>query len=180
MSWATSEDADALVQYSEAPDNLPNNFIAYDPTLTTYHELFLSGLKPNTTYYLRVTSRDRAGNSPPDDNGRTLYSFTTLQPRLPPWLDNMETNSLEWSVISADESETEWTRGVPGGGETAHSPVNCWGINLGGGSVSLSESYLVSPGVLLTGGNRATLHFWHNYDLFPQSDFEFGLAAVAS
>jgi hypothetical protein len=49
---------------------------------------------------------------------------------------------------------------------------------LGGGSLGLAESYLISPGILLTGGNRATLRFWHQYDFLPQSDFEIQLAAV--
>lgn len=178
VSWFTSKDSDALVQYSESPDSFPINFTVYDPLPGQYHELFLTGLKPNTTYYLRVSSRDRAGNTTVDDNGGQHYAFTTLQPLSPPWSDNMETNSLLWSVISPEESETQWTRGVPGGGETAHSPHNCWGSNLGGGPVSLLESYLISPGVLLGGGNRATLRFWHNYDFLPQSEFEFQLAGI--
>ncbi len=178
VSWDTSEDADALVQYSESPDSFPNNFTAYDATLTTTHEVLLTGLKPNQNYYVRVVSRDRAGNAATDDNGGTLYSFTTLLPKSPPFTDNVETASIEWSTFAAEESETVWTRGAPGGGETAHSPTNCWGSNLGGGTISQSECYLVSPGILLTGGNRATLRFWHNYDFFPRSDFEIEGAAV--
>ncbi|MCW5553569.1 MAG: S8 family serine peptidase [Verrucomicrobiae bacterium] len=178
VSWFTSKDSDALVLYSESPDSFPINFTAYDPLPGQYHELFLTGLKPNTKYYLRVASRDRAGNTTVDDNGGQFYTFTTLQPLTPPWSDNMETNSLLWSVISPDESETQWRRGTPGGGEMAHSPVNCWGSNLGGGPVSLLESYLISPGVLLSGGNRVTLRFWHNYDFFSQSEFEFQLAGI--
>ncbi|MBE0545418.1 MAG: S8 family serine peptidase [Verrucomicrobia bacterium] len=178
VSWSTSKPTDALVLYSESPDSFPINFTAYDPLPSQYHEVFLTGLKPNTTYYLRVSSRDRAGNTTVDDNGGQFYTFTTLQPLSPPWSDNMETNSLLWSVISPDESETQWTRGTPGGGETANSPVNCWGSNLGGGPVSLLESYLISPGVLLSGGNRATLRFWQNYDFLPQSEFEFQLAGI--
>lgn len=178
VSWETSEDADALVQFSESPDVFPINFTAYDPVRSTHHELFLAGLRPNTTYYLRVTSRDRAGNTAVDDNNGQLYSFTTLQPLTTPWIDNLETNNLDWSVISAEESEGQWTRGVPGGGETANSPENCWGSNLDGGPVSIMESYLISPGVLLSGGNRATLRFWHNYDFFPQGDFDIELAGL--
>lgn len=178
VSWETSEAADALVQYSESPNNFPINFTAYDPTLGTFHEVFLSGLKPNQTYYVRVVSRDRAGNTTVDDNGGAFYRFTTLQPKLPPFTDNFELPSVEWSTYAADESESAWTRGVPGGGETAHSPVNCWGSNLRGGALSQSECYLISPGILLSGGNRATLRFWHNYDFFPRSEFEIELAAV--
>jgi hypothetical protein len=171
VSWETTEDSDGLVQYSESP-GFPVNFTAYDPTLGTYHELFLSGLKPNTTYYVRVLSRDRAGNTATEDNNGQSYTFTTLQPRGTPWQDNMETNSAEWSTYATADSETDWTRGQPGGGETANSPVNCWGSNLDGGPLSIAECYLISPAVLLTGGNRATLRFWHNYDFIPQSEFD--------
>jgi hypothetical protein len=178
VTWVTSKQADSLVQYGESPVNLPNNFTAFNPLLTTEHRIFLSGLKPNTTYYLRVTSRDRAGNTATDDNRGNLYTFTTLQPLTPPWSDDIETNNLDWSVITAEESESEWMRGTPGGGATAHSGANCWGSNLGGGGVSLMESYLISPGIFLSGGNQATLRFWHNYDFLPQGDSDFQLAAV--
>ena len=60
-----------------------------------------------------------------DDNNGQFYSFTTLQPRVPPWQDNMETNNVEWSTYVAADSESEWTRGQPGGGESTHSPTNC-------------------------------------------------------
>lgn len=176
--WDTTKDSDSLVQYSESPGSLPNNFVAYDALPTTAHEIFLSGLKPNTTYYLRVTSRDRAGNSTTDDNAGRLYSFTTRQPLTPPWFDNIEANNTDWSVITSDESESGWTRGAPGGGETAHSGANVWGSILNGASVSQFESYLISPGIFLTGGNKATLRFWQNYDFTTQGDFDIQLAAV--
>jgi hypothetical protein len=172
VSWETSEETDALVQYSESSDSFPVNFTAYDPTLETDHELFLSGLQPATTYYVRLLSRDRAGNMTMDDNNGQFYTFTTLQPRMPPWQDNMETNSVEWSTFTVTDSETEWTRGQPGNGETANSPTHCWGSNLDGGPLSLGECYLISPGILLSGGNRATLRFWHNYDFLQQSEFD--------
>lgn len=178
VSWTTSEPADGLVQYSESPDAFPYNYTAYDSLRVTDHQMFLSNLKPNTTYYLRVTSRDRAGNATVDDNDGEFHIFTTLQPLTPPWFDDMEAASLDWTVISPAESESEWTRGVPGHGETGHESINCWGSNLGGGPVGLMESYLISPGVLLTGGNRATLRFFHNYDFTPQSDYELQLAGL--
>ncbi len=178
VSWDTSKDSDSLVQYGEAPNNLPYNFTAYDPLLTTAHQIFLSGLKPNTTYYLRVTSRDRAGNATTDDNQGNYYSFTTLLPLTPPWFDDLETNNVNWSVITSDESETGWTRGTPGGGETAHSGTNVWSSNLSGGAVSQFESYLISPGIFLTGGNHATLHFWQNYDFTALGDNDYQIAAI--
>lgn len=35
----------------------------------------------------------------------------------------------------------------------------------------MAEGYLISPGILLTGGNRATLRFNHNFDFTEQSEF---------
>jgi hypothetical protein len=178
VTWDTTKDSDSLVQYGESPNNLPNNFVAYDPLLTTAHEMFLDGLKPNTTYYLRVTSRDRAGNTTTDDNAGDFYSFTTLQPLTPPWFDNLETNNNNWSVITSDESESGWTRGAPGAGESANSGTNVWGSNRDGLGISQMESYLVSPGIFLGGGNKATLRFSHNYDFTAQGEFDIQLAAV--
>ena len=178
VSWETSKPADALVQYSESPDLFPKNFIAYDPAPTTGHYLFLSLLKPGTTYYLRVTSRDRAGNTSTDDNAGNFYTFTTLLPLTAPWSDDLETNNYDWSTYAPPESDTDWTHGAPGGDETAHSGTNCWGSNLRGWPVSQLEAYLFSPGVLLTGGNKATLRFWHNYDFLPAGDYDFQLAAI--
>ena len=178
MSWDTSKTRTRSCNTASRRDSFPNNFTAYDPTLAGYHAVFLSGLKANTTYYVRVVSRDRAGNSTTDDNAGNLYSFTTLQPLTPPWSDNIETNTVNWSVIAPAESETQWTRGVPGGGETAHSPTNCWGSNLTAARSSQAETYLVSPGILLTGGNQATLRFWHNYDFLSGADGDIELAAV--
>jgi hypothetical protein len=179
VTWSTSKPADSLIQYGESPNNLPINFVAFDALLTTDHQLFLTGLKANTTYYLRITSRDRAGNATVDDNAGELYSFTTLEPLVPPWFDTLETNTPNWTVITADESDSGWTRGSPGGGETARSGTNAWGSNLSGGSIGQLESYLVSPAIVLEGGNKATLRFWQNYDFLSVGDFEFQLAAVA-
>lgn len=179
ISWTTSEPSDSLIQYTAGSGSFPFNFTAYDPALTTDHEIFLSNLQPNTKYYYRVTSRDRAGNTTVDDNDGDFYTFTTLQPRLPPWFDNIETNNIEWSTINSEDSEGGWSHGAPGNGETAHSGTNCWGSNLSGGSVSQMESFLISPGILLGGGgNKATLKFWHNYDFQAQGEFDIQLAAV--
>jgi subtilisin family serine protease len=179
--WDTSEPADALVQFSDTPENLsptnsfPINSTAYDPSLDTYHELLLQNLLPNHTYYFRVVSRDKAGNVAVDDNGGQYYIFTTLQPVSLPWTDDLEQGLGDWTVISAEGSERDWTLGTPGGGVSAHSPSTCWGSNLGGAQLGLAESVLVSPGIFLAGGNEATLRVWQNYDfLTADTEIEFG------
>ena len=178
VSWETSEPADALVQYSESPIAFPNNLTAYDPSPATFHTVLLNGLKPSTTYYVKVSSRDRAGNNTTDDNGGSNYITTTLLPHLTPWSDNIETNSVEWSTFTPTESESAWTRGTPGGGESAHSGSNCWGSNLDGGSIVLAESSLISPAVSLAGGNKATLRFWQNYDFSLPDDFHLAFIEI--
>jgi hypothetical protein len=172
VTWTTSEPADALVQYSESPGNFPINFTAYDPNFDVAHVLALDGLEPNRTYYFRVVSRDRAGNTTLDDNGGRLYTFRTLQPRSLPWTDDMEGGDTGWAIYTSDGSEVEWTLGVPGNSGTAHSPVHAWGSNLDGGPASEAESFLISPALALLGGNRAKLRFWQNYDFFPQSELD--------
>ncbi len=44
----------------------------------TQHAVNLSGLSKNTSYALRVSATDLAGNSTSDDNGGNCYTFTTL------------------------------------------------------------------------------------------------------
>ena len=185
--WLTDKETDALVQYSTSPDSfdptnsLPTYFTAYDSQFDTYHEFMVQGLRANTTYYFRVTCRDRAGNTAMDDNGGRTYSFTTLDPIHPPWADDMEKPNPEWSTFTIPDSESQWEWGPPGGGQVANSGEFCWGSNLQGSSISQTECYLISPGILLTGGNRATLTFAHNYDFTPKSellDIEVGAVEI--
>jgi hypothetical protein len=170
VMWETSKAADSLVQYGEAPGSFPINFVAYDGQFDTYHEVMLEGLRPNKTYYYRVISRDHAGNVSVDDNGGAYYSFTTLLPYLPPWQDDMEHGRGDWYVGGDPDSDFQWALGVPGSGVPAHSPPTCWGSHLEGGVYNGdygADIYLLSPPIYLTGGTRATLHFYHEYEFNP-------------
>jgi subtilisin family serine protease len=172
ISWDTSEPADTLVQFGES------SFLghtAYNAALNTSHEATLAGLAPDRLYYYRVVSRDAAGNTAVDDNGGALYRFSTLTPLSPPWADNMDSGASDWIVQTNDDSEVGWTRGVPhNGAETsAHSPPDAWGSNLNGDVIDTAESFLISPAIELTGGNTATLTFWHRYDFTDgESDYD--------
>jgi hypothetical protein len=169
--WDTSEPADALVQYGESA------FLgrtAYDPAADFTHEVHLAGLLPDQTYYYRVVSRDEAGNAVVDDNNGNLYTFRTLRPLNPPWTDNVDNSGTNWTVLDGESAFATWTLGVPDNGwETAaHSPPNAWGSNLDGRPLDEAESFLVSPAIHLTGGNRATLRFWHSYDFTEKTEFD--------
>jgi len=173
ISWDTDEPCDSLVQFGESLP-LPVNRTQFSPALTTSHELTLAALEPTRTYYYQVVSRDAAGNSTVDDNGGSYYSFTTLTPLDLPLADSFETGGTNWSVFSEDYSESQWSLGVPNNGvETvAHSPANAWGSILNGGSPSLIDTYLISPGIHLTGGNQITLRFWHSYEFTSPQAFD--------
>jgi hypothetical protein len=166
--WDTSEDTDALVEFGAS------TFLgrtAYEPNLESSHVVELDGLAPDQTYYYRVISRDAAGNSKMDDNNGQLYTFHTLLPLIPPFTDDMNKGATNWSVVSSDGSQSEWTLGVPNNSQetSAHSPPNAWGSNLRGDAIDSSETFLISPAIELIGGNSATLHFWHSYDFLMPS-----------
>jgi hypothetical protein len=166
VSWDTSKPTDALVQFWDTSAGFPRNRTAYLNDLAEAHSLTLPGLVPNRSYSFQVVSRDPAGNATVDDNGGLYYSFTTLQPIAPPWVDDLNNSGTNWTVFDGDFTEGTWRLGVPNNGweSAAHSPPNAWGSNLDGDPISLMESVLVSPAIDLTGGNVATLRFWHSYD----------------
>ena len=173
ITWSTDEPTDALVQFGES------TFLsrtAYDREFALYHELILTGLVPDRFYYFQVVSRDPAGNARVDPAATNLYVFRTLAPLQPPFFDNMDSpgTAINWTVYSDDLSESSWQLGVPNNGiETAaHSPPNCWGSVLHGDPASLIDTFLISPAIELTGGNVATLQFWHQYDFSELTSFD--------
>ena len=171
ITWETSEPTDALVQFGESA------FLgrtAYLSVLDTYHEIRLRGLTPDRLYYFQVVSRDAAGNTVVDDNGGALYTFHTKLPLLPPWFASLETGSSDWTVFNGDDSLSRWELGSPNNGliSSAHSPNNCWGSSLLGKNTDSIDTFLISPAIELTGGNVATLRFWHTYDFTEKTSFD--------
>ena len=165
VSWDTSEPADALIEYGES---LLLGRTEYDGELSQGHELRLSGLLPNRTYYYKVVSRDSAGNVIEDDNDGQFYTFRTLTPIVPPWTDNLESGGGDWTVQSTDDSESSWTLGIPSNPWDGHA----WASNLGEGPLGYAETFLISPALDLTAGNEATLRFMHRYDFTDRSEFD--------
>ncbi len=166
--WNTDELADSLVEYGESP-LFGHSASVQTPVMS--HAVTLSQLSAQRTYYYRIITRDRAGNVAVKDNGGTPYTFTTLTPLHPPWSDDLEHGSTNWTVYTVADSERGWELGVPGLlSPPAHSPTNAWGSNLNGDYASSIETYLISPAIELTGGNRVTLKFWQAYDFSMTSD----------
>jgi hypothetical protein len=171
FSWNTSEGTDALVQYGES---LLLGRTEYAAQLSEFHELRVTGLVPNRTYYYKVTSRDMAGNVV-ESNTNT---FQTLSPVIPPWYDNLESGATGWTTFDAEDTGSTWTLGVP----SDPWDGNAWGSNLDGGPLDYSETFLISPAIDLTSGNEAELTFYHSYDLvgFSDTDWEFGQLLIVT
>lgn len=103
VTWDTNLPSTTLVQYGVST--------RYGGTwagtqLVTGHVATLSGMKPNTKYYLRVGSADAAGNLVWNDNG---YNFTTASLPVPTsayidnWLMNgFYSNSTKTSILTTD------------------------------------------------------------------------------
>jgi hypothetical protein len=177
VSWRTSRPADALVQFGES------SFLgrtAYAAEHREEHSLTLSGLLPDRHYYFQVVSRDAADNAATDDNSGKLYTFRTLKPLTPPFVDSLDSGATNWTVASESLDfealsilETSvWQLGRPQNAlaSSAHSGANAWGTNLRGDGNDYANTSLISPAIELTGGNLATLRFWHNYNFLPVSE----------
>jgi subtilisin family serine protease len=173
VTWETTEITDALVEYGESP------FLGHTVYLDDFdllHELVLTGLEPDRQYFYRVTSRDAAGNYAVHDNAGEPLTFRTLVPRVPPFFEHFDGGPVatNWTVFNGEDSQTEWTLGVPNNGvETAaHSPPNAWGSSLNGGDADTIDTFLISPAIHLTGGNMATLTFVCSYDFSDQGELD--------
>lgn len=76
ISWNTNEPADSLIEYGTAPNALVSR--ASSTSLVVSHEITLTGLNAETTYYYKVTSKDLANNSTTfPASGESPSSFTT-------------------------------------------------------------------------------------------------------
>jgi hypothetical protein len=191
ITWTTDKPSDSLVRFgTSAGDDSFLTRSGYVAESTTEHEVQLSGLLADRTYYFKVVSRDDAGNIQSSDNGGKLFTVRTLKPITPPWSDSLESGHSGWAVyndtsgsgavLPGDPSDdgsgdslsaSGWDFGIPknGFGVNAHSTTNVWATNLNGDSVDYAVTDLISPAISLVGGNKATLRFWQNYDFTSSS-----------
>ena len=168
ISWNTSERTDALVQFGES---LFLGRTAYMSDLGMSHAVQLTGLIPDRTYYYKIVSRDAAGNVTEDDNNGQMHTFHTLMPLVPPFIDNLESGATNWSVFNGEDTQFKWELASPNNGKvsSAHSGSRAWVSNRLGEPADYIDTFLISPAIDLTGGNVATLKFWHAYDFAEDS-----------
>jgi len=171
IRWETSERCDALVQFGESA---LLGRAAYRDSFDTSHELRLTGLAPDRTYYYRVVIRDLAGNTDVADNNGQPFSFRTRAPVPVPFIDSLDMVNTNWSVFSSEDSQLDWSLGPLNNGfiPYAHSQPNSWASNPSGAPTDTIDTFLISPAIELTGGNIATLKFWQGHDFSERTAFD--------
>jgi len=76
IAWITDSAGASQVNFGNAIDTL--RFSVFDPALTTNHSAALTGLTPNTRYFLQVQVIDNHDKNIAEYNKGKYYSFTTL------------------------------------------------------------------------------------------------------
>ncbi|HYE33393.1 MAG TPA: S8 family serine peptidase [Methylomirabilota bacterium] len=173
ISWETDEFADSLIQYGESAFLGKTAFRA-QPQID--HELLITGLQPDRTYFYQVVSRDEAGNTQVDDNNGQLYTFKTLAPLRPPIVTDFENGPADWDIfIDDDIASIGWELGTPNNGiaQGGHSGQKAWGTNLRGEFFDSAHTFLISPAIHVPESGDTTLRFWHTYDFTAPSTFEY-------
>jgi subtilase family serine protease len=142
ISWTTNEPAAATVQYGETPALGASQSVSWR---TNHAIISLGNLKENKTYFYKVSSTDEAGNVGSNDNGGSLYTFTTLN--LPPNL----------TVYSSNFSETYETDTTIYGTATDPSGVASVTVNGQTAVYRASDGYYELTVPLAIGENTLTV-----------------------
>lgn len=170
IKWNTNENADTTVWYGTVnPIDISSTTSATkvtNPNLGTTHEISLSGLLPNTTYYYIVASKDASGNQATGSQAsfvtltldtsapvlsNILATTTTATATKIMWNTDENSDSTVWysTVTPVDVASTTLTTTV-----TAATLVTLHEMTLSGLTASTTYYYLV--GSKDTAGNRAT------------------------
>lgn len=165
VTWNTDEPSTSLVAYGTTASYGASTG---DTTmLTMTHALTIIGLAPSTTYHLRITSIDRAGNQ---SDGPDMLFQTTAQPVATP----PAKPSLRFAQVSDGASPTLTVRGSARGGQTVKLYVDSAVVKtivLHGSAASLKSFTVVLP----AGRYRAGTH-----SVFAKAFDENGQSSVPS
>lgn len=111
ITWATDLPSTSLVTYSTDP-NMTSPLTLSFPDLVTEHQVELSGLMSNETYYYLVSSTDESGNTGEGANGGSYYTFSTGDDETPPIISNIKTPIRTNSQVAITWSTNEPADGV--------------------------------------------------------------------
>jgi hypothetical protein len=159
ITWATDEPADSVVNYGLTT---ALGSTESDSTLVTSHQIALSDLLPDTTYYFEVQSTDGASNTATDDNNGNYYTFFTGQDTTPPVISNVQS-----SGITHNSATVIWDTD-----ESSNSRVN-YGINISLGQTEFNAAMGTSHSIDLLGLLPETKYYYE-----VESTDEFGNTAT--
>jgi hypothetical protein len=92
ITWETGQDSLAVLEYGLSPEAL--NEVAFSELETTFHNINLNALEPNTTYYFQIRSGDTVY-----DNGGSLWEFQSSEKTTAP-------TEAPFPVVSGAPAET--------------------------------------------------------------------------
>jgi len=146
VCWGTDVPATSQVEYGEDSDC--NFSTSVDEALETVHQVRLTDLKPETTYYVRAKCRDAFEHEAVSG----IYIFNTTGYEVPSQVkDVMFTNSTYQSVL---EKPTGWFET----GQEADIALNWFGFDNSGGPLMFNH-----PGGVATDGVHLVLaDTWNN------------------
>lgn len=146
ITWSLNEIADGQIEYSTSSDLTGSiNYPSSPNASTTSHQLTLSNLNSNTTYYFKVKSRDGAGNLANRPTSAPYCSFLTYSVTDP-------AKTTTFFVIGATSTIS--------GGATATSSFS---VYMPENSTSTQSIFLVINGIYdTTGSSPNGIEIWIN------------------
>jgi len=136
ITWITDEPSDSVVNYGTTTA-LGNT--TSDSTLVTNHQIILTDLQFDKTYYYEVQSTDQDGNTATDDNNGSYFTFTTEKDTTPPVISN-----IILSEITHNSAKITWDTD-----EQSNSKVN-YGITIALGDTISNSAMVTSHSIVLT------------------------------
>jgi len=134
ITWRTDEPADRQVEYGTTTSY--GSQTPLNTTLSTSHQVALSGLRPATTYHFRVRSRDAAGNLAVSAN----QTFTTLD-TIPPVI-----SALAVASVTSSTATITWVTDEPADTQLDYGTTTAYGSQS-----PLDARLLLNHSVTLTG-----------------------------
>jgi len=151
ITWTTDEPSDSVVNYG---NTTALGLTVSDSALVTEHQIAITEVIPDITYYFEVQSTDSEGNTATDDNNGNYYTFFTGTDAAPPVISNVQT-----SDITHNSGTVTWNTD-----ESSNSRVN-YGTTTDLGDTKADSAMVTSHSIVLT-------------DLLPETTYFFELQST--
>jgi phosphodiesterase/alkaline phosphatase D-like protein len=127
IQWETDEPGNSMVQYDLSSRTWDQyEYSSNDSEVVTSHRLTLTNLKPDTTYYFRISSTDTSGNGPGTDSDLSNPSEElTFQTAAEPDVNAPQISEVK--IVMGDDGQSvvvEWVTDEPGNSQVAYGPTS--------------------------------------------------------